>query len=141
MSRDRGKAKRAPARAGRPQALRMTDKQRRNRQPPKKRLPQRRSGGSWKKGQSGNPYGRPRSGHALAEVLREYLEDPHGRSGVSRKWHLIDRLYKLAVAREASVSAGRLLLERAMDLDLEHRVKELEEQLARVLRLVRGAAA
>lgn len=67
---------------------------------------------AWKPGQCGNPAGRPRSGHALAEVLRSYLEDPYGRSNVSRKWHLIDRIYKLATAREASVSAGRLLLER-----------------------------
>ena len=133
--------RRAPARDRKSQAPRMADKQRRNRHPAKKRLPQRRSGGSWKKGQSGNPYGRPRSGHALAEVLSAYLEDAHGRSAVSRKWHLIDKLFKMATAREASVSAARLLLERGMDLELEQRVRQLEERLAEVLKLVRGTAA
>ncbi len=124
------KARQTPARA-RPV------KQTKNR--PKRRGHRTRT--TWRPGICPNPAGRPRSGHAFAEVLREYLEDRHGRSGVSRKWHLVDRLYRLAVAKDASVSAGRLLLERAMDLDLEQRVKELEEQLARVLKLVRGAAA
>ena len=96
---------------------------------------------AWKKGQSGNPFGRPRSGHALAEVLAAYLEDAHGRRGVSRKWALVDKLFKMATARDPSVSAARLLLERAMDLELENRVRQLEEQLANVLKLVRGVAA
>lgn len=37
------------------------------------RVPNR---GSWKPGQSGNPHGRPRTGLALAEAIRERI-DPH----------------------------------------------------------------
>jgi hypothetical protein len=101
-------------------------KQARNR--PKR--PGHRTSTTWQKGQCGNPAGRPRSGHALAEVLRAYLEDPHGHSGVSRKWHLVDQLYKLATARHPSVPAARLLLERADSDDLERTIADLETRLS-----------
>lgn len=42
-------------------------------QSPSKKPP---TAGSWKPGQSGNPNGRPRSGLALAEAIRERV-DPH----------------------------------------------------------------
>jgi hypothetical protein len=71
----------------------------------------------------------------MAEVLRAYLEEVHGRSGMSRKWHLIDRLYRLATAQKASISAARLLLEKAIDLDLLGRIEALEQAAQQADRL------
>jgi hypothetical protein len=85
---------------------------------------------TWKPGQSGNPAGRPRSGLALAEVLRCYLDEPL-KTG-DRKRKLIERLYSMATSSDSgSVAAMRLLIETANRNELEERVIALEEMFAK----------
>jgi len=64
----------------------------------------------WTKGQSGNPTGRPRSGHSLAELLRAAGHMPvSDGDACTREAALVDRLW--AMALEGDLPAMRLLLE------------------------------
>ena len=59
---------------------------------------------AWKKGQSGNPNGRPRTGRAFAEALRAVGEEGDNLQAVARKvWEL---------ARAGDLRAIGLLAER-----------------------------
>ena len=59
---------------------------------------------AWKKGQSGNPNGRPRSGRAFADALRTVGEEGDNLEAVARKvWEL---------ARTGDLRAIGLLAER-----------------------------
>lgn len=59
---------------------------------------------AWKKGQSGNPNGRPRTGRAFAEALRTVGEEDGNLEEVARKvWEL---------AKEGNLRAIGLLAER-----------------------------
>lgn len=49
----------------------------------------------WQKGVSGNPKGRPRTGEAIAELTREFLEDKDPVTGRIRKLEILDRAYKI----------------------------------------------
>jgi hypothetical protein len=112
-------------------------KQVKNRRP-KKWMAKHRKPGTWRPGQSGNPYGRPRSGYSLAEVWRGYLDEPAGlRDQRSRKERLAERLYNL-VLRSGSVPAARLLAEHVAGNEVEERISELEERLDQVLKMIRG---
>ena len=95
---------------------------------------------SWKPGQSGNPFGRPRAPSSLAESWRDYLD---GRSGSkdnwSRKLRLAQRLYNLAI-RNGSVPAAKLLIEQVVRIELEERLTSLEERVQE-LGLVREKTA
>jgi len=88
-------------------------------------------GTAWKPGQSGNPAGRPRSGLALAEVLRDYLDEP--MKTVDRKRKLIECLFTMATNKDSgSVAAMRLLIETVNKNEIEERVVALEENFARM---------
>ena len=95
---------------------------------------------SWKPGQSGNPFGRPRAPSSLAESWRDFLD---GRSGTkdtwSRKVRLAQRLYNLAI-RNGSVPAAKLLVEQVAKAEIEERLSALEEHVA-ALSLVREKMA
>lgn len=85
---------------------------------------------SWKSGESGNPAGRPRSGCALAEVFRNYLDDPVGPKDTrSRKEKLAEKLYSMATGKAGSVSAARVIIDLVGNFELEARLQALEQRV------------
>ena len=64
---------------------------------------------SWKKGQSGNPRGRPKRGQTFADEIRRQaqLRDPESRKTARQR--LVARLFADAI--EGDVAAARTLLE------------------------------
>lgn len=62
----------------------------------------------FKKGQSGNPAGRPKKGEALTDILKAFLDKKDGSK--TRKQQLVERLYDLAMAGE--VSAMKYIFDR-----------------------------
>jgi hypothetical protein len=53
----------------------------------------------FKKGQSGNPNGRPKRGHSMAEILNELL-DAEKAPGLSRRRALMQQVVELAETGE-----------------------------------------
>jgi hypothetical protein len=85
---------------------------------------------SWKPGQSGNPAGRPRSGFALAETLRDFLNEPGSGAHPDRKRALMARLFAAATGRNVSVPAAKLIFDTVLSFDLEDRLAALEAKIA-----------
>jgi hypothetical protein len=83
---------------------------------------------SWKPGKSGNPAGRPRSGFALAEVLREFLDEPVKKG--DRKRHLIQRLFSAATGKVTNIPAAKLIFDTYARTDVEERLARLEQLFA-----------
>lgn len=82
---------------------------------------------AWKPGHSGNPAGRPRAGNTVAEVMRDYLDEPSGKS-IDRKRKLVESVYDLAI--RGNVAAVKLIVEIVGDLALEERVAALEARIS-----------
>lgn len=58
-----------------------------------------RSRGTWVKGQSGNPNGRPRKGESLTDLMRKFLEHKPEGMEMSNREAFITRVYHLAMQR------------------------------------------
>lgn len=89
-----------------------------------KQAANRDKNGRFVKGESGNPAGRPPSGHALTDILREAgeLTDVKiGKRKLTRKEALARRLWEHAMA--GNVMAAKLIFERLdgrVPLPVEH---------------------
>ena len=53
--------------------------------------------GSFKKGNIANPYGRPKKGTSLTDILEKYLGDKADGDIVTRKQKLVEKLYDLGL--------------------------------------------
>ncbi len=62
----------------------------------------------WKKGQSGNPSGRPRKGQTLTELMEE-IGDRKGTNGIELRREVVEKIFELA--RLGDLAACRLILE------------------------------
>lgn len=75
--------------------------------------PKKPRGGSWKKGVSGNPNGRPKTGESVAEYVREILEENDGE----RRTKIIMRAYNAAIDKNVEEADAerwaRFLFDRA----------------------------
>jgi hypothetical protein len=63
----------------------------------------------WKKGQSGNPKGRPKRGDTWAEIIRSMSEEV-GDGGISKKEAIVSKLLDMAL--EGDIRAINCVLER-----------------------------
>jgi len=98
----------------------------------KHRAPKKATAASWKPGVSGNPSGRPRVGNSLAEVFRDYLNEPLGtplKKTCNRKEALVDRLFKLTEGKSYAVGASRLICETVGNFEIEERLQVLERKM------------
>jgi hypothetical protein len=75
--------------------------------PPNNDEKRKPKGGRWKKGQSGNPAGRPPGARNQATLAREALLEDAGDS-------LVNKAIALALSRRGSLGALKLCLERLM---------------------------
>jgi hypothetical protein len=70
---------------------------------------------SWKKGQSGNPHGRPKKGETFSDIIRELAEasDIRTSSGerIKRKRAVVEKIYSKAI-QEGDFPSIRFLIER-----------------------------
>lgn len=75
-------------------------------------MPDRRSAGTWKPGQSGNPNGRPPVNRALTEILKRALDRTHDKTG---------RAYKELVAEKVSeaLADGKVTFEDDKTIELD----------------------
>jgi hypothetical protein len=89
---------------------------------------------AWKPGESGNPHGRPRTGNALAEVLRDYLNEPLAGTMSDRKRLLVHRLFQVATGKNVQVAAAKLLIEVAGAIDTDSRLSALETEISELRR-------
>jgi hypothetical protein len=65
---------------------------------------------AFKKGQSGNPKGRPPKGHAITDLLNKYLCETAPGDKVERKQKLIEAMFKHAV--EGDTTAMKYIVDR-----------------------------
>jgi len=61
----------------------------------------------FEKGKSGNPRGRPKTGEALTDLLKNYLENCEPDDIKARKTRLIEELYKRAIGRIETTANGK----------------------------------
>jgi hypothetical protein len=71
----------------------------------------------FKRGQSGNPKGRPPKGESMAEVPRE-IGETTGTDGMPRKRKLLERIWEMA--ERGDLAAARLILEYVDGKPVEH---------------------
>jgi len=64
----------------------------------KKQLPAKMAEHKWKKGQSGNPKGRPLKGLAITDLLKELLDTPLGEK--TRRELIMDNVIEMALNKD-----------------------------------------
>jgi hypothetical protein len=83
--------------------------------------------GWFAKGTSGNPKGRPKSGEAITDLYREYLEgEDDEKSTKTRKQMLIEELYARALGKPYIDSHGKLRTRRGSDALLIYSLNRLD---------------
>lgn len=75
-------------------------------------MPDRRSAGTWRPGQSGNPNGRPPNNRALTHILKMALDQTHDATGKAYKQLVAEKLVE-------ALSTGKVTFDNDKIFDLE----------------------